>query len=177
MELVKGRPECEDGRLAKELRTYDLLDALKIDYERIDHEAAFTMEACTEIDKVLAPAVICKNLLLCNAQKSSFYLLMLPGSKKFVTKEVSKALGTSRLSFAPPEYMEQYLDITPGSASVLGLMNDTENKVQLVMDEEIYRSEYFGCHPCMNTSSLRLRTRDLLDVFLPAIHHEPIVIR
>lgn len=177
MELVKGRPKCEGERLPKEIRTYDLLDALNIDYERIDHEAAFTMEACAEIDKVLAPAVICKNLLLCNAQKTSFYLLMLPGSKKFVTKEVSKALGTSRLSFAPPEYMEQYLDITPGAVSVLGLMNDTENKVQLVMDEEVCRSEYFGCHPCVNTSSLRLRTRDLLDVFLPAIHHEPIVIR
>lgn len=177
MELVKGRPNCEDGRLRKEIRTYDLLDALKIDYERIDHEAAFTMEACAQIDKILTPAVICKNLLLCNAQKTAFYLLMLPGSKKFVTKEVSKALGTSRLSFAPPESMEQYLDITPGAVSVLGLMNDRENKVQLVMDEEIYRSEYFGCHPCVNTSSLRLRTADLLDVFLPAIHHEPIVIR
>ena len=176
MRLVKGRPESENGRLEKEKRTYDLLDALNIPFERIDHEAAFTMEACEEIDRLLAPAVICKNLFLCNAQKTSFYLLMIPGTKKFVTKEVSTALGSSRLSFAPPEYMEQYLDITPGSVSVLGLMNDKETKVQLVVDEEIYQSEYFGCHPCINTSSLRLRTADLFDVFLPAIHHEPIII-
>lgn len=176
MKLVKGRPESEEGRLEKEKRTYDLLDALNIPFERIDHEAVFTMEACEEIDRVLAPAVICKNLFLCNAQKTSFYLLMIPGTKKFVTREVSTALGSSRLSFVPPEYMEQYLDITPGSVSVLGLMNDKDNKVQLVVDEEIYQSEYFGCHPCINTSSLRLRTADLFDVFLPAIHHEPIVI-
>lgn len=176
MRLVKGRPESANGRLEKEKRTYDLLDALNIPFERIDHEAAFTMEACEEIDRALAPAVICKNLFLCNAQKTSFYLLMIPGTKKFVTREVSTALGSSRLSFAPPEYMEQYLDITPGSVSVLGLMNDKDNKVQLVVDEEIYQSEYFGCHPCINTSSLRLRTADLFDVFLPAIHHEPIII-
>lgn len=176
MRLVKGRPESENGRLEKEKRTYDLLEALNISFERIDHEAVFTMEACEEIDRALAPAVICKNLFLCNAQKTSFYLLMIPGTKKFVTREVSTALGSSRLSFAPPEYMEQYLDITPGSASVLGLMNDKDNKVQLVVDEEIYQSEYFGCHPCINTSSLRLRTADLFDVFLPAIRHEAIII-
>ena len=176
MRLVKGRPESANGRLEKEKRTYDLLEALNISFERIDHEAVFTMEACEEIDRALAPAVICKNLFLCNAQKTSFYLLMIPGTKKFVTREVSTALGSSRLSFAPPEYMEQYLDITPGSVSVLGLMNDKDNKVQLVVDEEIYQSEYFGCHPCINTSSLRLRTADLFDVFLPAIHHEPIII-
>ncbi|MGN0428304.1 MAG: prolyl-tRNA synthetase associated domain-containing protein [Agathobacter sp.] len=176
MRLVKGRPECANGRLEKEKRTYDLLDALNISFERIDHEAVYTMEACEEIDRALATAVICKNLFLCNAQKTSFYLLMIPGTKKFVTREVSTALGSSRLSFAPPEYMEQYLDITPGSVSVLGLMNDKDNKVQLVVDEEIYQSEYFGCHPCINTSSLRLRTADLFDVFLPAIHHKPIII-
>lgn len=176
MKLVKGRPKSEEGRLEKEKRTYDLLDALNIPFERIDHEAVFTMEACEEIDRLLAPAVICKNLFLCNEQKTSFYLLMIPGTKKFVTREVSTALGSSRLSFAPPEYMEQYLDITPGSVSVLGLMNDKDNKVQLVVDEEIYQSEYFGCHPCINTSSLRLRTADLFDVFLPAIHHKLIII-
>ena len=156
MELVNGRPGDCGGRLAKEIRCYDLLDALGIDYQRIDHEATMTMEACAEVDKVL-DAVICKNLLLCNRQCTKFYLLMLPGEKHFKTSVFSKQIGASRLSFASPEYMEKFLDITPGSVSVLGLMNDHENAVELIIDEDILKGEYFGCHPCINTSSLRQR--------------------
>ena len=131
-----------------------------------------TMEACAEIDRVL-DAVICKNLLLCNRQCTSFYLLMLPGEKPFKTSVLSKEIGSSRLSFAAPEYMERFLDITPGSLSVLGLMNDTENRVQLLIDEDVLKGAYIGCHPCINTSSLRLKTRDLLEGILPAVHHMP----
>ena len=172
MKLQKGRPEFADGRLEKEIRTYDLLDLLQIEYERVDHEAAETMEACEEIDKVLFPATICKNLFLCNSQKTKFYLLMITGEKKFKTKEISHQIGSARLSFAPAEYMEQYLDITPGSVSVLGLMNDKEKKVQLLVDKDILKSEYLGCHPCINTSSLRVRTDDIFDKFLKAIEHD-----
>ncbi|MDD5864642.1 MAG: prolyl-tRNA synthetase associated domain-containing protein [Firmicutes bacterium] len=172
MELVNGRPADCAGRLPKETRCYDLLDSLGISYQRIDHEAAMTMEACAEIDRVL-DAVICKNLLLCNRQCTSFYLLMLPGEKPFKTSVLSKEIGSSRLSFAAPEYMERFLDITPGSLSVLGLMNDTENRVQLLIDEDVLKGAYIGCHPCINTSSLRLKTRDLLEGILPAVHHTP----
>lgn len=172
MKLQKGRPEYAEGRLEKEIRTYDLLDLLQIEYERVDHEAAETMEACEEIDKVLFPATICKNLFLCNSQKTRFYLLMITGEKKFKTKEISHQIGSARLSFAPAEYMEQYLDITPGSVSVLGLMNDKEKKVQLLVDKDILKSEYLGCHPCINTSSLRVRTDDIFDKFLKAIEHD-----
>ena len=143
MELVQGRPETNEGRLEKEIRCYDLLDALDVSYQRIDHEAAMTMEACAEIDKVL-DATICKNLLLCNRQCTAFYLLMIVGEKHFKTSTFSKQIGSSRLSFAAPEYMEQFLDITPGSVSVLGLMDDHENRVQLVIDEDVRRGEYFG---------------------------------
>ena len=170
MELVKGRPEDCSGRLEKEIRCYDLLDRLGVEYQRIDHEAAMTMEACVEIDKAL-DATICKNLLLCNRQCSAFYLLMLPGDKQFKTSILSKAIGSSRLSFASPAYMEQYLDITPGSVSVLGLMNDQEHHVQLLMDEDVLKGEFFGCHPCINTSSLRLRTEDLMNKIIPAMGH------
>lgn len=169
--LQKGRPECVDGRLEKEIRTYDFLDSLQIEYERVDHKPAETMEACEAIDKVLFPATICKNLFLCNAQKTKFYLLMITGDKKFKTKEISHQIGSARLSFAPPEYMEQYLDITPGSVSVLGLMNDKEPKVQLLVDKDVLNSEYLGCHPCINTSSLRFRTKDIFDTFLKATEH------
>lgn len=174
MELVikKGAPSDREGRIDKELRTYDLLDHLGIPYERVDHEAADTMEACEKIDAVLAPAVICKNLFLCNSQKTKFYLLMIREDKKFKTKEISQQINSARLSFGPPELMEQYLDLTPGSVSVLGLMNDTDNQVKLLVDEDILQSEYVGCHPCINTSSLRLQTKDVFGTFLSAVHHD-----
>lgn len=175
MELVNGRPEDTAGRLEKEIRTYDFLDSLGVAYQRIDHEAAMTMEACEEIDKML-DATICKNLFLCNRQKTQFYLLMLEGEKVFKTKDLSRQLGVARLSFAAPADMEKYLDITPGSVSVLGLMNDTENAVQLVLDKPIAESTRIGCHPCINTSTLAVSTQDILTKFLPAVHHEPIIV-
>ena len=170
MELVKGRPATNEGRLDKEIRCYDLLDSLGVEYQRIDHEAAMTMEACAEIDKVL-DATICKNLLLCNRQNTAFYLLMIPGDKVFKTSVLSKEIGSSRLSFAKPEYMLEYLDITPGSVSVLGLMNDHDHHVELLMDEDVLKGEYFGCHPCINTSSLRIKTQDLMEKIIPAMDH------
>ena len=175
MKLENGRPADLSGRLLKEVRSYDLLDSLGVEYQRIDHEAAMTMEACVEIDKVL-DATICKNLLLCNRQCTDFYLLMIPGSKTFKTSVLSKQIGSSRLSFADAQYMEQFLDITPGSVSVLGLMNDHDNRVQLLIDEDVLKGEFFGCHPCINTSSLRLRTADLMEKIIPAMHHEPRIV-
>ena len=175
--LQSGRPENSSGRLEKEIRTYDLLDSLGIDYERVDHEEASTMEACAAVDEVLAPAVICKNLFLCNTQKTKFYLLMIKNDKKFKTKEISKQINSARLSFAPPEYMEKFLDITPGSASVMGLMNDKENEVQLLVDEDVLSAEYFGCHPCINTSSLRLKVADVFGTFLDAVHHDYLTVK
>jgi len=134
-----------------------------------------TMEACAAIDQALEPT-ICKNLLLCNRQKTEFYLLMIPGDKVFKTSELSKKIGSSRLSFAPGEYMEEYLDITPGSLSVLGLMNDKENHVRLLIDGDVLKGEFVGCHPCINTSSLRLKTTDLVEKIIPALGHTPTIV-
>ena len=175
MELQLGRPADCTGRLDKEIRCYDFLDRIGVSYQRIDHEAANTMEACAAVDEAL-DATICKNLLLCNRQCTAFYLLMIPGDKHFKTSTFSKLIGSSRLSFADPTYMEQFLDITPGSVSVLGLMNDHENKVQLVIDEDVLKGDFFGCHPCINTSSLRIATRDLTEKIIPAMGHEPIIL-
>lgn len=172
MILETGRPADCAGRLPKEIRCYDLLDSLGVAYQRIDHAPAMTMEACEEIDRTL-DAVICKNLLLCNRQRTRFYLLMLPGNKHFKTSVLSQEIGSSRLSFACAEDMEALLDITPGSVSVLGLMNDRDNRVELLMDADVVKGEYFGCHPCINTSSLRLKMQDLLEVILPAMGHAP----
>ena len=172
MQLENGRPADWQQRLQKEIRVYNLLDNLGVSYQRIDHEAAMTMEACEAIDLALE-ATICKNLLLCNRRNTEFYLLLLPGDKQFKTSVLSKQIGSSRLSFAAHEYMEKYLDITPGSLSILGLMNDTEHHVQLLIDEDVLKGEYIGCHPCINTSSLRLRTEDLVQKIIPAMKHEP----
>lgn len=178
MELVNGRPQDCEGRLEKELRVYDFLDRLGIFYQRVDHEAAMTMEACEEIDRVLGDDTsICKNLLLCNRQETQFYLLLMPGNKPFKTKDLSAQIGSSRLSFAKPEYMEKYLDITPGSLSVLGLMNDKEKKVQLLIDEDLMKDAYFGCHPCINTSSLKFLTNDLMEKIIPALEHSPLMVK
>ena len=172
MILQEGRPADWAGRLEKEIRCYDLLDTLGVPYQRIDHEAAMTMEACAAVDEALG-ATICKNLLLCNRQCTDFYLLMIPGNKVFKTSALSKQIGSSRLSFAAPEYMERFLDITPGSLSVLGLMNDKSRQVTLLIDEDVLKGQWVGCHPCINTSSLRIRTADLMDRVIPAMGHEP----
>lgn len=177
MKLQKGRPENTDNRLNKEIRVYDFSDKLGIQYQRIDHEAAMTMEACEEIDHALGDnTTICKNLFLCNRQETDFYLLLMPGDKPFKTKDLSAQIHSARLSFAKPEYMEKYLDITPGSVSVLGLMNDSEKKVQLLIDEDVMKEPYFGCHPCINTSSLKFTTEDLMQKIIPALEHEPVIV-
>ena len=170
MELYHGSPDNMEGRQDREVRAYKLLDELGIDFVRTDHfdEPATTMEACEKIDTILNVR-ICKNLFLCNRQKTNFYLLIMPGDKPFKTKELSGQLGISRLSFGEPEYMEKYLDLLPGSVSVLGLMNDHDHKVQLLIDEDLLEEAQFGCHPCVNTSSIRFSTRDLFDRVLPAM--------
>ncbi|MBD5509099.1 MAG: prolyl-tRNA synthetase associated domain-containing protein [Lachnospiraceae bacterium] len=160
-----------NGRLLKEMAVYELLDDLGIPYLRVDHEAAATVDDCHEVDEALG-IHICKNLFLCNRQKTDFYLLMMPGLKKFKTKELSAQLGTARLSFAEPEYMEEFLNITPGSVSVMGLMNDREHRVRLLIDQELLQDEFVGCHPCVNTASLKIRMKDILEKFLPHVGHD-----
>lgn len=171
MELIKGRPEDEAGRLPREIRTYDYLDSLGIEYFRTDHEPADNMEACNKIDAILG-VIICKNLFLCNRQKTDFYLLMMPGDKKFKTKELSAQINSSRLSFAEPEDMLKYLDIEPGAVSIMGLMNDHDHGVRLLIDEDVLAGENIGCHPCVCTSSLKMSTKDVIEKFLPSTGHD-----
>lgn len=163
------------GRLLKEMAVYDMLEKLRISYLRLDHEVTATVEDCHEVDRILG-IHICKNLFLCNAQKTDFYLLMMPGDKKFKTKELSAQIQSARLSFAGPEYMEEFLNISPGSVSVMGLMNDSGNRVRLLIDQDVLKDEYVGCHPCVNTSSLKIKTKDILDKFLPYVQHDYTVV-
>lgn len=165
---IKPSPK---GRLYKEMAVYEMLESLGISYLRLDHKVTATVEDCHDVDRALG-IHICKNLFLCNARKTQFYMLMMPGTKKFKTREVSAQIGSARLSFAGAEYMEAFLDITPGSVSVMGLMNDKDNRVRLLMDTDILADEFVGCHPCVNTSSLKIRTKDILEKFLPAVGHD-----
>ena len=179
MDLImkKGRPENMDGREEKEIRCYDFLDGLGIEYYCVDHRdmPADTMEACEVIDATLG-CTICKNLFLCNRQKTNFYLLMMPADKPFKTKDLSAQINSARLSFADAQAMLQYLDITPGSVSVLGLMNDTACTVQLLVDKDILTDEYIGCHPCVNTSSMKIKTTDIFDKIISATNHTKTVV-
>ena len=172
--LHVGRPSDADKRLPKEQKCYDMLDRLGVEYAGVDHEHADTIEVCHEIESTLG-AKICKNLFLTNRQQTEFYLLLMPGDKPFKTKLLSKQIGTARLSFASSEHMQELLDITPGSVSVLGLMNDG-GRVHLVIDSDLLKDEFIGCHPCINTSTLRIRTSDILEKFLPEVGHEYAVV-
>ena len=168
--LYTGRPD-PNGRLEKELEVYDLLDELNIPYVRVDHEVTPSIEACQEVDRILG-IDICKNLFLCNRQKTNFYLLLMPGSKPFKTKELSAQIGSARLSFAAEEYLKEYMNLTPGSVTVMGLMNDKNRSVRLLIDKDLLQMEEFGCHPCINTSSIKMKTKDMLEKFLPYINCE-----
>ena len=168
-----ARPE---GELPpQESAAFDLLDTLGIDYDRVSHDAAFNMELCADVSAVLGVSV-CKNLFLCNRQKTSFYLLCMPPDKPFHTKDLSAQINSSRLSFAPEDSLWELLHCHPGSATVLGLANDTEHRVQLLLDREVYDAPYMSCHPCICTSTLKLKTSDVLTRLLPHTDHTPVIV-
>lgn len=175
MTIYTTTPINLSARTEMEQRSFALLEELNISYTYVDHEPALTMEDCVEIDKALG-VKMCKNLVLCNRQKTDYYLLLMSGDKVFKTKELSSQINSARLSFASGEAMEELLGVLPGSASVLGLIKDTENRVQLLIDKDLLEEEYFGCHPCKNTSSIRFTTEDLLNCILPSLGHEYIAV-
>lgn len=175
MNLFNGRPETAEGRTPQELAVYDLLDRLEIPYQRTDHEPAETMEACRQIDEILQ-VKMCKNLFLCNRQKTKYYLLLMPADKPFKTKELSAQINSARLSFAGEDAMWSLLGVHPGAVTVLGLMNDKEDMVQLLVDEDILKDEFIGCHPCVNTSSLKISSDDIFKKFLGEVHYRFITV-
>ncbi|KAF5058491.1 prolyl-tRNA synthetase associated domain-containing protein [Oscillibacter ruminantium] len=161
--------------LPQEAAAFDLLEELGIAYDRVSSESADTMEKCAEVSAVLG-VPICKNLFLCNRQKTQFYLLAMGPDKPFHTKDLSAQIGSARLSFAPEEQLWELLHCTPGSATILGLMNDKKHAVRLLMEREVYEAEYLSCHPCICTSSLKLKTKDILEKFLPHTGHDVTVV-
>ena len=172
-EIHEGAPS--DARAENEAAVYRYLEGLHIPFLRIDHQPVHTMEDCEAVDRALG-GQICKNLFLCNQQKTVFYLLMIDEHKAFKTKDVSKQLGVSRLSFGPPECMEQLLHLSPGAVSPMGLLFDSAKDVRLVMDGDLKKAAFLGCHPCVNTASIRLSMADFLNVYLPSTGHAPVFV-
>ena len=171
----RGKPKDLDKRQEKERKCYEFLEKIGIDYEVVDHEEALDMDKCLEIETVLG-VKICKNIMLCNRQETRFFIFMMPGDKKYVTKDVSKKIGMSRLSFAKQEHLKDYLNVTPGSVSVLGLLNDIDNRVELVIDRDVIGQNHIRCHPCVNTSTLKIKTDDFLTRIIPALNKEALII-
>ncbi len=165
----------EGPLLPQEEAAFSLLEELGIGYDRVSSEPADTMEKCAAVGEALGMSV-CKNLFLCNRQKTQFYLLCMGPDKPFHTKDLSRQIGSARLSFAPEESLWELLRCTPGSATILGLPNDKERLVQLLMEREVYQAEYFSCHPCVCTSTLKLKTADVLEKFLPRTGHQVTVV-
>ena len=162
------RGPCEEAEAA----CLALLEKLHIPFAGLTHDPADTIELCRQIESRLGAPIV-KNLFLCDRQKTSFYLLIMPGDKPFKTKYLSKQIGSARLSFADADSMEALLGVKPGSASILALMNDTDRRVRLLLDSDVLGHGTVGFHPCRNTSTLRLKLADLLNVFLPALGVTP----
>ena len=175
LQMCQGAPEDLAGRPENEAAVYRLLTRLNIPFVRIDHPPVHTMEDCQAVDQVLG-GVICKHLFLCNQQRTVFYLLMIREDKQFKTKDVSKQLGVSRLSFGTPEHMEQLLHISPGAVSPMGLLFESARDVRLIMDSDLMQETDLGCHPCVNTASIRMPMKDFLNVYLPHVNHQPTLV-
>lgn len=167
-DVYKGRPENAEGRLPKEIKVYDFLDSIGIEYYCVDHEPAMTVAMCDEIDKALNIS-ICKNMFLCNRQQTEYCVLLMPGHKKYKAGELSKQIGSSRMGFAPEDKMLEFFDITPGSMSITGFLKKESECVALYLDEDIIKEEYFGFHPSINTTSIRIKTKDLIEKIIPSL--------
>ena len=144
------------------------LDGLGLPYAGLTHDPADTIALCEEIEQRLGAPIV-KNLFLCNQQKTAFYLLLMPGNKVFKTKYLSKQIGSARLSFADADSMRTLLGVQPGSVSVFGLLNDKERRVKLIVDEELTGMDEMGFHPCRNTATVKVRRKDLTDLYLPCL--------
>ncbi len=170
--MIYTNVPAQEGRLEKEMKCYEVLEKLQIPFQRLDHEAIATIEGCEVIEKKLNMSIY-KNLFLCNSKKDQYYLLMMRGHKVFKSGSIAKQIGSTRLSFGAPEVLAEYLNLTPGSVSLLGLMYDTKHKVKVLLDQAICEEMFVGCHPCINTTSLKINRQDLIEKFLAYTGHVP----
>ena len=150
--------------------------ALNIPHEYYEHAAAHTMADCLALPYAAPDVTFCKNLLLCNTPKTAFFLYVTLPDKPFRTGDVSKRLGSSRLSFAPPECLPEMLHLESGSLSPLGLWFDTEQRIRLAFDKDVRREGRIAFHPCDNTATVLFDQQVFWEQVVPALEHDPLFI-
>ncbi len=158
-----------------EENVYTKLNELNIQFDRVDNDTVEAMEECVEISNKLG-AEIRKTIIVCNEKKTQFYLVVLPAEKRFDSKLFRDKMGCSRVSFAKAEDMQEILGVVPGSATIMSVINDKDNIVKVAIDKEVADSEFFACNTGENTRHIKIKTSDLLNVFLPNVNHEPTII-
>jgi Ala-tRNA(Pro) deacylase len=172
-EIQHQAPSSFHTPLQKE--TYEALAKLSIPFERVDTDEAITMEDCVPIDERLSMKMV-KTLLLCNRQQTEFYLFVTAGAKPFASKAFSQALGIARVSFAPKEMLETKLGTPIGACTVFSLLRKEAAGVTLVIDADVLKEPFYGCSDGTTTGYLKIKTDELLNVFLPSTGHQPLII-
>jgi Ala-tRNA(Pro) deacylase len=172
-EISEVAPATYKSDLQK--RVFGALNDLHIPFQRVDTDEAITMDDCVMIDQRLQMKMV-KTLFLCNRQQTEFYLFITCGDKSFRSKDFSHALGISRVSFAPAEMLLTMLHTHVGAATVLSMLEDDDNRVKVVMDKDVTAEEWYGCSDGTTTGYMKLRTDDVMNVFLPFVHHQATVI-
>lgn len=161
-------------RLQTRKQVLQLLDENRIPYELHEHERAFTIDDCLQMSFIDENVTICKNIMLCNRQKTQFYLMLLKPRTPFRTAVVSKALGVSRLSFAPEEALEEKLHLTSGSVSPLGLMFDRDHEITLCYEPGICDTKQIAFHPCDNAATVIFTQEAFWKQVIPALGIHPV---
>ena len=172
-DLKKGLPspdECTET----EYEVFAFLERSGADYTWLSHGEKFAVSEYEEVCRALQIKII-RNIFLEN-KKGELYLLMIHADKKFVTKEVSRSVGSSRLQFASADLLMQTMRSEPGGVSNLALIFDTQKRVQLVVDRDLLDAPYMGMVPASRTKSLRMTPKDWLEKVVPAMQHEAMII-
>lgn len=153
----------------------DFLNENGIEYEKFTHNSVSSIEECKEIESIVG-GEICKNLLLRNTPGTAYFLLSMKGNKAFVTKDISKKLGVSRLSFVSPEEMLLLVNTAPGSLGLMSLIFDENKKIRFAVDKDLLENEFFCCHAGINTCTLKIKTQDVFEKLLPLMRIEANII-
>ena len=153
---------------------FNFLEANQIVYTRHDHPAVYTVEEADRLVPELAAAKT-KNLFLRDDKGRRHFLVVVPGHKQVDLKTLKDRMGIKRISFGSPQRLQKHLGIEPGAVSILALYNDKALAVELFVDQELWTSESFQCHPLVNTATLEI-TRENLIRFLEITGHEMTII-
>lgn len=175
LNISKINTQKKENGTELETKVYEILEKLKINFERVDNDEVITMEECIEINKTLKTEIR-KSILLCNSKKTTFFLVVLPANKSLDVTALAKKIGMNKLTFANEDKMIELLGTKAGSLSIMGIIKDLDNYVQVILDKEITKEEYFGCNDTQNTSHLKIKTTDLINKFLPYAKHKPLIL-